>query len=99
MIPHDPATGHPPALDSLVAELAAYVRQAAAAGAPAHEAEHAIWTRVLAVGRQALGLFFHLQGTGDVGEAVELPDGSTARRLLRAARPARQQCRRQSRPG
>lgn len=81
MIPHDPAAGHPPALDSLVAELAAYVRQAATAGTPAHEAEHGIWTRVLAVGRQALGLFFHLQGTGDVGEAVERPDGSTARRL------------------
>lgn len=81
MIPHDPATGHPPALDTLVAELATHVRQAAAAGTPAHEAEHAIWTRVLAVGRQALGLFFRLQGTGDVGEAIELPDGSTARRL------------------
>ena len=81
MIPHADANGHPPTLAPLVAELTAYVRQAAAAGTPAHEVEDGIWTRVLAVGRRALGLFFHLQGTGDVGEAVDLPDGSTARRL------------------
>jgi hypothetical protein len=84
MIPHPAAPDQPPALDPLVAELAAYVRQAAAAGTPAHEAEHGIWTRILAVGRQALGLFFHLQGTGDVGEAVALPDGQIARRLPEA---------------
>lgn len=81
MIPHAAAKGHPPILAPLVAELTAYVRQAAVAGTPAHEVEGGIWTRVLAVGRQALGLFFHLQGTGDVGETVKRSDGSTARRL------------------
>jgi hypothetical protein len=81
MIPHPSTPDQPPALEPLVAELAGYVRQAATAGTPAHEVERGIWVRVLAVGRQALDLFFRLQGTGDVGETVALPDGSTARRL------------------
>ena len=86
MIPHPATPDQTPALEPLVAELAAYVRQAAAAGTPAHEAEHGIWTRILAVGHQALGLFFHLQGTGDVGETVALSDGTTAHRLPRTHR-------------
>lgn len=86
MIPHPPTPDQPPALEPLVAELAAYVRQAAAAGTPAHEAEHTIWGRILAVGRQALGLFFHLQGTGDIGETVALSDGTIAQRLPRTHR-------------
>jgi hypothetical protein len=81
MIPHHPAPDQPPALEPLVAELAGFVRQAAAAGTPAHEVERGIWTRVLAVGRQALDLFFRLQGTGDAGETVALPGGQSARRL------------------
>ena len=83
MIPHPTTPDQSPALEPLVAELAAYVRQAATAGTPAHEAEHGIWTRILAVGHQALGLFFHLQGTGDIGESVARPDGTTAHRLPR----------------
>jgi hypothetical protein len=81
MIPHHPAPDQPPALEPLVAELAGFVRQAATAGTPAHEVERGIWTRVLAVGRQALDLFFRLQGTGDAGETVALPGGQSARRL------------------
>jgi hypothetical protein len=81
MIAPHTAPDQPPALEPLVQELAAYVRQAATAATPAHEVERGIWTRVLAVGRQALDLFFRLQGTGDVGDTVALPDGSTARRL------------------
>lgn len=81
MIPHPATPDQPPTLDPLVQELAAYVRQAAAAATPAHEVERGIWTRILAVGRQALDLFFRLQGTGDIGETVELPAGPTARRL------------------
>ena len=45
MIASHTAPDQPPALDSLVQELAAYVRQAAAAGGPAHDVEHGIWTR------------------------------------------------------
>ncbi|HEX4607388.1 MAG TPA: ISKra4 family transposase, partial [Urbifossiella sp.] len=80
-IPHPATPVQPPALEPLVAELAAYVRRAATAGTPAHEAESDIWTRILAVGHQALGLFFHLQGPGDIGETVALSDGTTAQRL------------------
>ncbi len=87
MIASHTAPDQPPALEPLVAELAAYVRQAATAGTPAHEVERGIWTRILAVGRQALDLFFRLQGTGDVGETVTLPDGQTARRLPEHPRP------------
>jgi hypothetical protein len=86
MIAHPTTPDQPPALEPLVAELAAYVRQAATAGTPAREAEYAIWTRILAVGRRALGLFFHLQGTGDIGDTVDLADGTTARRLPRTHR-------------
>ena len=70
-----------PLLRELAAELQAYVREAAAQGAPAHEAERAIWQRLLALGRAALGLFFTLQGTGDLGDTVPLPDGQTCQRL------------------
>ena len=81
MIASHTAPDQPPALEPLVQELATYIRQAAAAATPAHDVERGIWARVLAVGRQALELFFRLQGTGDVGETVALPDGQTARRL------------------
>jgi len=83
MIPQPSTPDQPPALEPLVAELAGFVRQAATAGTPAHEVERGIWTRVLAVGRQALDLFFRLQGTGDIGESVARPDGTTAHRLPR----------------
>ena len=81
MIAHHTAPDQAPALDPLVQQLAAYVRQAAAAGTPAHDVERGIWTRILALGRQALELFFRLNGTGDIGETVALPDGPTVRRL------------------
>jgi hypothetical protein len=70
-----------PLLRELAAELQTYVRDAAAQGAAAHEAERAIWQRLLALGRAALGLFFTLQGTGDLGDTVPLPDGQTCQRL------------------
>lgn len=81
MIASHTVPDQPPALEPLVQELAAYVRQAATAATPAHDVERGIWTRILAVGRQALELFFRLQGTGDIGETVTLPGGQTARRL------------------
>jgi len=62
-------------------ELFAFARRAAEQGAPAHEVEEGLWARLLALGRQALGQFFHAQGTGDLGPELAQPDGSTARRL------------------
>nr|HEV8176724.1 ISKra4 family transposase [Gemmatimonadales bacterium] len=68
-------------LNDLAEQLSHYVRDAATQGTPAHEAERAFWTRILAVGHAALGQFFALQGTGDQGETLTLPDGNTCQRL------------------
>jgi hypothetical protein len=61
--------------------LLVYVRQAADQGTPVHDAERAIRQRLLALGHTALAQFFALQGTGDRGEALTLPDGRTCERL------------------
>ena len=81
MIAHLEATDKPPILCVLAEQLLGYVRQAAAQGSPAHEAEHAIWTRLLTLGHAALGQFFALQGSGDQGDTVTLPDGQLCQRL------------------
>jgi hypothetical protein len=81
MIAHQAEVGNAPTLGSLTASLALFVQQAAADGLPAHEVELALWKRLLALGRQAFALFLSLQGQGDLGEQVRLPDGSGAQRL------------------
>jgi hypothetical protein len=81
MIAHHHPTDKPQALRDLAEQLLAFVRDAATAGAAAHEAERGIWQRLLALGRTALGHFFALQGTGDLGATVTLPDGQTCVRL------------------
>jgi hypothetical protein len=62
-------------------DLASFVQRAAADGLAAHELERGVWQRVLAMGRQATGHFFRMQGEGDVGETVEMPDGTQWKRL------------------
>jgi len=62
-------------------ELKDYVTNAAQEGQAAHEVELELWHRVLDIGHQAMGLFFGLQGTGDVGETLTLSDGRQVRRL------------------
>jgi hypothetical protein len=64
-----------------VQDLQAFVQQAAAQGTPAHEVERGIWRRILALGHTALGQFFDLQGTGDLGPTLELPGDRTVQRL------------------
>jgi hypothetical protein len=81
MIAHHVEADKAQPLFPLAQALHDYVRQAAAAGIPAHEAERDIWTHVLSLGKAALGQFFDLQGTGDLGPTLDLPDGTTARRL------------------
>jgi len=68
-------------LAAMADDLATFVRQAAVDGMAAHEAEKGVWQRVLAMGRQATGHFFQMQGDGDVGETTEMPDGNELRRL------------------
>ena len=81
MIAQQDAPDQSPALDTLAQQLAAYVRKAATDATPAHDVERGIWTRILALGRQALELFFKIQGTGDLGQTVTLPDARTLQRL------------------
>jgi hypothetical protein len=68
-------------LTGMVEDLEIFVHEAAAEGAAAHAVEKGIWQRVLAMGRQAMGQFFEMQGDGDVGSTIEMPDGSELRRL------------------
>ena len=68
-------------LQQQFAALNAFVRSAAREGTPIHEAERGIWQRLLKLGRLALGQFLDLQGSGDQGEALVLPDGHTCQRL------------------
>ncbi|NQT40227.1 MAG: ISKra4 family transposase [Planctomycetes bacterium] len=68
-------------LTEMADDLATFVRQAAVEGTAAHEVEKGVWQRVLAMGRQATGHFLQMQGDGDVGETIEMPDGEELKRL------------------
>jgi hypothetical protein len=81
MIARDTAFDNPQALLDLTGELLAYVRNAATQGAAVHDVERGIWQRLLELGHTALGHFFALQGTGNLGDTVPLPDGPTWERL------------------
>ena len=77
-------------LHQLTEELAEYVEQAAKEGQAIHEVEQGLLSRVMAMGRRALGCFLEAQGTGDLGESVTLLDGQVIRRLeTRHQRPYR----------
>ena len=65
----------------LFEELKNQILQAAQGGTPIHEVEQVVWHQVLRIGRQALGQFLALLGTGDLGETVALPDGRCCQRL------------------
>ena len=68
-------------LTGMAKDLETFVQAAAADGSAAHAVEKGIWQRVLAMGRQAMGQFFAMQGDGDMGDLVEASDGSELRRL------------------
>jgi hypothetical protein len=68
-------------LEQQFADLQAFVHQAATDGQAAHEVERGLWDRLLRVGHECLGLFFRLQGSGDLGETVTLPTGQVCHRL------------------
>jgi hypothetical protein len=68
-------------LQTLVGELLDQIRQAAQRGDPLHEVEKNLWQMALRIGRNALGLFFQLAGTGDQGPTLALPEGRTVQRL------------------
>jgi hypothetical protein len=62
-------------------QLRAFVVHAAQDGASFHDFESDLWQRLLGLGHQAVTLFLGLQGSGDLGPTLPLPDGTQARRL------------------
>jgi hypothetical protein len=70
-----------PELRQALAQLHALIHQATQDGTALHEVERLIWQQVLRIGRQTLQQFLDLQGTGDQGDQVRLPDGRTLDRL------------------
>jgi len=71
-------------LQGLVQELErlrAFVEAAAVEGTAADEVERQVWEGVLVLGRQLLGEFFRLAGSGDLGTTIELPAGRSLNRL------------------
>ena len=62
------------ALQERIGVIKGHVEQSLRKGTPAHEVEQGRWEQVLKLGREALGLYFSLQDTGDEGETVRLAD-------------------------
>ena len=68
------------ALNQLLGEASRYVSDAARTGIAAHEVEKQVFDYVLKIGHQMLGSFFQLQGDGNLGTTLTLPDGQTLKR-------------------
>ena len=58
-----------------MAELQQFVHDAARDGTAAHEVEHGLFRRLPSLGHDLLSKFFSLQGSGDIGQQLTLPDG------------------------
>ncbi|MDJ0892637.1 MAG: ISKra4 family transposase [Gammaproteobacteria bacterium] len=72
---------HGAALERRVREIRGYIERSVREACPVHEVEQALWEQLLKFGHEALDLYFSLQGTGDQGEVLTLPDGRRVRRL------------------
>ena len=81
MFAYDTTIDNPPLLHDLAGELLAYVRTAATQATAVHDVERGLCQRLLQVGRTTRGHFFALQGSGDLGDTLTLPDGQTCQRL------------------
>lgn len=68
-------------LNQLIGEASRYVSDAARTGIAAHDVEKQVFDYVLKIGHQMLGTFFQLQGDGDLGGTLTLPDGQQVKRL------------------
>jgi hypothetical protein len=81
MIAHQHETDKALPLFAAFQALVTSVHDAASQGTPVHKVEKALWQQLLVLGHQTLGYFFQLQGSGDLGDAVQLPDGQSLHRL------------------
>ena len=68
-------------LGQKLAELEEFLSALFHESRPIHEVERGIWKRLLQIGQRSLVQFLALNGTGDLGETVTLPDGEECRRL------------------
>ena len=68
-------------LVAILQEMLTTVRDAAQNGTAIHEVELTVWRQVLVMGHALLGEFLRLQGTGDMGENITLPEGDVRKRL------------------
>jgi hypothetical protein len=68
-------------VDQVYTDLRSAIQAAVQQGQPAHEVELTIWQLLLKLGRESFAQYLAAQGTGDMGETVELPDGRTCQRL------------------
>jgi len=64
-----------------IEELMVFVEQAARDRVAAYEVEKCLWEKVLELGREAFGMFFHQCGDGDEGMQVTLPEGREVKKL------------------
>lgn len=62
-------------------QLLQFVGQAAVEGISMHEVERGVFDSLLKMGHLAVKQFLHLQGNGDLGETITLPDGKQVKRL------------------
>ncbi len=73
-------------LDGLLADLKSSIKNSAKNATPTHEVERNILQRVLKIGQQALGYFFHVQGDGDLGDSMIGSDGVKYKQLKHRTR-------------
>ncbi|RPI59911.1 MAG: hypothetical protein EHM48_08125 [Planctomycetaceae bacterium] len=66
---------------SAATDLFDYVRRAAEDGKAIHDVEEGVWQQMLQMGHEAVGQFLEYQGDGDLGEALNMPDGHDVKRL------------------
>lgn len=64
-----------------LAELRQFVEEAARQGMAAHAVERDLFRRLLSLGRNLFDGFLALQGSGDIGEQLTLPDGQVVARV------------------
>lgn len=87
MIPQEMVTAKAE-VESTVGQLWQFIEDAARQATAAHVVEEELFRKLLALGRQLYGQFLALQGTGDVGERLTLPEGRELRRLEESHRRA-----------
>ena len=75
MIPCNELIGKVRQVVEAAEKLHEYAYEAAKQGTAVHEVEQILWERLLQMGQMLLQQFFDMQGNGDLGEWVTLPEG------------------------